>query len=86
MNVATEAGGVVARRRLVALPDGWVFEPCRGMSMGLFSALCLPLPTSAVLTVGEPRVGVVLQEWHLLFIPRFLGGGFTTKAHLLMYP
>ena len=95
MYAATEAGGVVARRRLVALPDGWVFEPCRGMSMGLFSALCLPLPTSAVLTVGEPRVSVVLQEGIRTSIflaggaesgvpsfPRFLGGGFTTKAHL----
>ena len=65
------------------------------MSKGLFSALCLPLPTSAVLTVGELRVGVVLQEGMrtsiflaggaesgTLLLPRFLGGGFTTMAPL----
>ena len=80
---------------MVALPDGWVFEPCGGMSKGLFSALCLPLPSSAVLAVGESRVGVVLQEGirtniflaagaesGTLLLPRFLGGGFTTMAPL----
>ena len=65
------------------------------MSKGLFSALCLPLPASAVLTVGELGVGEVLQEGirtsiflaggaesGTLLLPRFLGGGITTMALL----
>ena len=65
------------------------------MSKGLLSALCLPLPTSAVLTVGELVVDVVLQDGMRTSIflaggeesgvssfPRFLGGRFDTTALL----